>query len=185
MILTLGQKQLAAVKAVAEERHAPYLRREEYLAKNQHAVNMPAAAWRALVDPLADRAFTERGEWSSKHEGAGAALRAIIANLEALQAHPAYRRRALVDDSERRHKMVVGFEGRGGAFLPYPDYSTRLYVFEPREVMLSVDLGSGPVQVEGVEWEMRDPRPSDEIAGLFVQVFEHEGWSGAPRRAER
>lgn len=188
VILSLGQKQLAAVRAVATDRHGEYLDAAEYVSANRHDVNMPAAGWRALCGPLSERAFNKRGEWSSKHEGAGSALRTIVGNLQALEAHPAFIGRAVVDPTIRRHRMVVGFKHRIGSSRrsPYLDApGMTLLVLVPTAVDLEVDLGAGPVEVEGVRWVERLPHTGDVDAGMFVDPADHEGWSTAPVGAER
>lgn len=185
VILSLGYKQMSAVKAVASERHLPYLEAAEYVTKNRHDVNMPAAGWRALTKPLSDRAFTARQEWSSKHEGAGGALRTIVSNLQALEAHPAFSGQAVVDPTVRSFRMVVGFHAPTffPEFSPYPSPhhdDPAVWVFVPEPTIFEVDLGAGPVEVEGVRWLRRSPTAADIHAGLFIDPAEHVGWSTPP-----
>lgn len=173
MIITLGHRQLMAVRDAGTDRHREYVGRAEAHGKNTHAVNMPAVAWRALLDPLTERAYNRFGEWSSKKPGYGSALRRIQASLLALEMHPAFVYGVQIG-TQPTPPILVGFH-RYGEVSPYPNEG-KLVVLDPAPQVISVDVGGGPVDVDGVLWRRRLPHLGHEKTGLWVDPEDHEGW---------
>jgi hypothetical protein len=186
MIVTLGHRQLEAVRAVATDRHRRYLTTIE-VGPNRHAIAMPAAAWKALLPGLEERAFNKWGEWRSKRPGYRNALVRISRDLMTLEMHPAYRGQAMLLPPPSL-PTLVGFPGEapGSPHSPYPSEDRgMLMIFEPRSINVKADLGGGPVTMPAIEWEPRLPERRDLRPGLFLDIRDHRGWLPTPVRSER